>query len=169
MTKTPDAPGPNTSAGNIPPKAADATPAARSPNVGPIARAGVTRQDLLSVQQLDERTMDPNRHYRWVRTTQKDDDGSFAVTQKQRLGYEIEKLRDGGVRTIAQPDKTGDGSIRMGDLVLMSCPKALRQERVQDNLIFNERRLGTNSETFKEKTRRQRGAKIIGDETEERE
>ena len=162
-------PGPNTSAGNIPPTAAQATPASRDPNVAPIARAGVSRQDLLSVQQLDPRTVDPNRHYRWVRTTMKDDDQSFAVTQKQRLGYEVEKIREGGVRTIAQPDKTGDGSIRMGDLVLMSCPKALRQARVQDNLIFNERRLGTNSETFKSKTRNQRGAKLIGDETEERE
>lgn len=163
----PKAPGANTSAGNIPPRAGDARPAANPVSLPP--RAGVSRQDLLSVQQLDERTMDPNRHYRWVRTTVKDDDNSFAVTQKQRLGYEIEIAREGGVRTIAQPDKTGDGSIRMGDLVLMSCPKALRQDRVQDNLIFNERRLGTNSETFKEKTKRQRGAKLIGDESEERE
>lgn len=166
---TPPAPGPNTSAGNIPPRGADATLAQRDPGAAALPRAGVRRQDLLSLQQLDERTKDPNRHYRWVRTTQKDDDGSFAVTQKKQLGYEIEHQREGGVRTLATPDKTGDGSIRMGDLVLMSCPKALRQEREQDNLIFNERRLGTNSETFKDKTRRQRGAKLVGEESEERE
>lgn len=157
----------NTSASNIPP--VGGPPQAVKPQPEVPTRVGVRRQDLLSIQQLDPKTQDPNRHYRWVRTTAKDDDGSFAVEQKKRLGYEIEFDKEGGVKTMVKPDKTGDGSIRMGDLVLMSCPQALRHDREKDNLIFNERRLGTNSETFKDRTKRQRGAKLIGDETEERE
>jgi len=159
-------PKPNTSAGNITPPAG---PPTAKKEVAPIGRVMVQREDLLSVQQLEPETMDPNRHYRWVRTTAREDDGSISVRQKERMGYEIEKVKEGGVRTIAKPDSTSDGSIRMGDLVLMSCPKALRQERETGNLHFNERRLQTNSETFKSRAKGQRGAKLVGDESEDRE
>lgn len=169
MTTPPKEPGPNTSAGNIP--APGGPPPTLQPpkEVAPIARAAVKRQDLISVQNLDPKTLDPNRHYRWVRTVARDDDGSVSVRQKEQMGYEIERLREGGPKTIAKPDSTGDGSIRMGDLVLMSCPKVLRQERERENFHFNEKRIGTNSEQFKSKTRGQRGARIVGDENEERE
>jgi hypothetical protein len=92
-----------------------------------------------------------------------------SVRQKQQLGYEIERDREGGPKTIAKADSTGDGSIRMGDLVLMSCPKVLRQERETDNLHFNESRIHANSETFRSRTKGQRGAKLVGEESEERE
>lgn len=157
---------PNTSAGNITPQGGP-PPAAKQ--VAPIARAVVKREDLLSLQQLDQNTLDPNRHYRWVRTTAKDDDGSISVRQKQLMGYEIERDREGGPKTLVKPDSTGDGSIRMGDLVLMSCPKALRQEREAEHLHFNEKRLGANSETYKARVKGQRGAKLVGEEIEERE
>lgn len=169
MSAEPKAQGPNTSAGNIPPMGGP--PAASNPKPAAVQPGfvAVSRRDLLSVQALDENTKDPNRHYRWVRTTKKDDDGSFSVTEKKRLGYEIEITREGGVRTLVEPDSTADGSIRMGDLVLMSCPKALRQARENDTFLFNERRLGANSEQFRAKTQGQRGAKLIGDEGEQRE
>lgn len=162
----------NTSAGNITPPAGPplaTRPVEAEKEVAPVARVAVHRQDLLSIQELREETKDPNRHYRWVRTVAKDDDGSISVRQKQQLGYEIEHEKPNGVRTVAKPDSTSDGSIRMGDLVLMSCPKVLRQEREKENLHFNEARLGANSETFKSRTQGQRGAKIIGEEHEERE
>lgn len=162
----------NTSAGNITPPAGPppaTRPVEAEKEVAPVARVAVHRQDLLSIQELDERTKNPNRHYRWVRTVARDDDGSISVRQKEQMGYVIERLVEGGVRTIAKPDSTADGSIRMGDLVLMSCPKVLRQARETENLHFNEARLGANSETFKSKTSGQRGAKIIGEEHEERE
>lgn len=155
----------NTSAGNIPPH--QAQPAVKQ--VSPLPNIGVKRQDLLQVQHLKEETKDPNRHYRWVRTTARDDDGSISVQQKRMLGYEIEVQKPGGVETIAKSDSTADGSIRMGDLVLMSCPKVLRQEREADNLHFNERRIQASSETFKGRTKGQRGAKLVGDDYEERE
>lgn len=158
----------NTSEGNIP--SIPGGPTAPQPavkEVAPVARVSVKRTDLLQVQQLREETKDPNRHYRWVRTTTRDDDGSISVQQKRQLGYEIEMHREGGVQTVAKADSTADGSIRMGDLVLMSCPKVLRQERETDNLHFNERRIRTSSETFKGRTKGQRGAKLVGDEHEE--
>lgn len=160
-----DQPG-NTSAGNIAPPQG---PPPTKRQVAPISGTAVKRQDLMSVQQLVEESKDPNRHYRWVRTTARDDDGSVSVRQKQQLGYEIERHAEGGVRTVAKADSTGDGSIRMGDLVLMSCPKALRQERETENLHFNEKRLGANSETLRGRVQGQRGAKLVGDEHEERE
>jgi hypothetical protein len=57
----------------------------------------------------------------------------------------------------------------MGDLVLMSCPKALRQERETEHLHFNEKRIGANSETYRSRVKGQRGAKLVGEESEERE
>lgn len=155
----------NTSAGNIPP----VNPPLATREVAPIARAVVSRQDLRSIQQLDPRTLDPNRHYRWVRTVARDDDGSISVRQKEMIGYEIERDREGGPKTMAKSDKTGDGSIRMGDLVLMSCPKVLRQGRETENLHFNERRISANSENLRSRVKGQRGAKLVGDEHEERE
>lgn len=166
MSSESKTPGPNTSAGNITPPGG---PPQAAKQVAPIARAVVKREDLQSIQQLDPATMDPNRHYRWVRTVARDDDGSISVRQKQLLGYEIERIREGGPMTIAKPDSTADGSIRMGDLVLMSCPKALRQERETESLHFNEKRLGANSENYRASVKGQRGAKLVGDEHEERE
>jgi hypothetical protein len=156
----------NTSAGNITPKAGP-PPAAKQ--VAPIARAVVKREDLLSLQQLDPSSMDPNRHYRWVRTVLRDDDQSLSVRQKQLIGYTIEQKKPDGVKTMVESDSTSDGSIRMGDLVLMSCPKALRQERETEALHFNEKRLGANSETYRARVKGQRGAKLVGEESEERE
>ena len=156
----------NTSEGNLPPHP-NTAPQPAATEVAPVARVSVKRVDLAQVQELVEETKDPNRHYRWVRTTAKDDDGSISVHQKRQLGYEIEYQKEGGVRTVAKPDSTSDGSIRMGDLVLMSCPKVLRQERETDNLHFNERRIRAGSETFKGRTKGQRGAKLVGDESEE--
>lgn len=167
MTQPKETPA-NTSAAHIPARAGD--PGAPQPavrEVAPVARAFVKRADLLQVQNLREETKDPNRHYRWVRTTARDDDGSISVQQKMQMGYEIEYAKEGGVQTVAKPDSTADGSIRMGDLVLMSCPKVLRQEREADNLHFNERRIRAGSETFKGRTKGQRGAKLVGDEHEE--
>lgn len=167
-------PGPNTSAGNIPAPGGP-PPTQKPPEQEPVKqtaslpRVMVKREDLASVQTLDPNTKDPDRHYRWVRTTARDDDGSISVRQKQLMGYEIEHIRPGGPMTIAKPDSTSDGSIRMGDLVLMSCPKALQQEREKENFHFNERRITASSETFKSRTRGQRGAKLVGDESEERE
>ena len=155
----------NTSAGNIPPT----NPQSAVKPVSPLPNLSVKRADLIQVQSLVEETKDPNRHYRWVRTTKRDDDGSVSVQQKFQLGYEIEYQKEGGVQTVATPDSTADGSIRMGDLVLMSCPKVLRQEREADNLHFNERRIQASSETFKGRTKGQRGAKLVGDDYEERE
>src|SRR4051812_42315324 len=104
MTEPKGPPGPNTSAGNIPPVGGPPPqPHQQRPsNTAPIARAAVSRQDLMSVQQLDPATLDPNKHYRWVRTVARDDDGSISVRQKEFMGYQIEHLEEGGVRTLAK-------------------------------------------------------------------
>src|SRR4051812_16762042 len=54
-------------------------------------------------------SMKKDRHYRWVRND------SQAITKAKLYGYEVE-LSKGGVRTIVEQDRAGDGAIRRGDL-----------------------------------------------------
>lgn len=152
--------GANTSAGNIPqaqtPMAAQPTLAAAPPKVK------VQSMELLDMQALDPSSLDPDRHYRWVRTTSDDQPTGMSVTRHKLRGYEVETYRDGGPRTLAEAPAGEDNTVRMGDLILMSCPKALRQERMKQAERQSEERLAANSVTTEEQARKL-GVRVIKD------
>ena len=76
---------------------------------------------------LDTDTLDPNRHYRWVRT----DGQNASVMRHKLLGYRLESATaQGGARPLATPESNIDDSIRIGDVMLMSCPKADFERRL---------------------------------------
>jgi hypothetical protein len=136
----------------------DLKPAGSAPGAQTVARLKVQRVDLLDMQQLDESTKDPNRHYRWTRGDR--------VNLRKMQGYEVETNREGGPKTIAPADDVADGTIRMGDLVLMSCPRDQRVERVHTLHKLNQSRIGIASQTTKDMAR-QIGVKIKDEEVQE--
>lgn len=159
--------GPNTSAGNIPQQPGMKESAVRQDTTIPAAvnvpaRAQIQNMELLDMQALDPASLDPERHYRWVRTTSDDQPTGLSVTRHKLRGYDLELYRDGGPRTLAEAPAGEDGTVRMGDLVLMSCPKALRQERSAQQAAETARRLTLNTVTTKEQAKKM-GVKVIED------
>lgn len=120
-------------------------------DAGPVAsiKAHDRRRDNPSIHDLDESTMDPTRHYRWV---YRGGDGLKVARAKLR-GYRTEKLTKGGVRPIAEVDSAGDGAIVIGDTVLMSCPKTRHETSRQKLHQHNEARLAATTAALEEKAR----------------
>jgi hypothetical protein len=159
------APPAGTSTSTIPPL--EGPPPAAVAHSEPIAQntiagatVGLRRLDLLSIQELDPATLDPDRHYRWVNAVNQN---GISIARHKRASYVVETYRQGGPKPIAQPDDITDGTIRMGDLILMSCPKTLRQERQVALHKVNEQRLTMNTAMTKEQARKM-GVKFIQDE-----
>jgi hypothetical protein len=110
-----------------------------------------------SFLELDEETMDPTRHYRWVRRGANDS----SIVRHKQLGYELEE-RGGEVRTKATPDNAGDTTIVIGDVVLMSCPVEVYDARVKKQFARREEILAsTSAET--ERRAKEKGIKLIQD------
>lgn len=75
------------------------------------------RHEMELALSLDPDTMDPNRHYRWVQ------DSGVRIAKHRAKGYTIERKSESGVVPLVEVDDAADGTIRVGDTVLMSCPK----------------------------------------------
>lgn len=90
-----------------------------------------TRSDP-SFLDLDPDTIDPARHYRWVRC--RSDEHMMAITKTKLAGYRIEKSNtEGGVRALTETEQRPDHVIAVGDLVLMSCPLSHFEQRELDS------------------------------------
>lgn len=114
---------------------------------------------------LDPGTLNPDRHYRWVRC--RSDEHMASVAKHRRRGYSIETLQ-GGVKTVVEPDSRADGAIAIGDLVLMSCPKADHERRIADRQRRSEQLLAsTTADTVAEAKRK--GISLIQDADHNRE
>lgn len=112
----------------------------------PVALSDVdTPDDFLDMQRLDPKTVDPNKHYRFVRA----DD--LAMNKARRRGYEVEKLIEGGVRPLVAGPTAGDGAIRFGDTVLMSCPRAKHVSRQRAKVKKTAERIGSVTQVAREK------------------
>lgn len=121
----------------------------------------VTAQELREVNsllELDPETMDPARHYRWVRSH------PLQVGKAKMRGYVVEKKEEGGVQTLAGfLDDTGDGLMRVGDVILMSCEIKGFRKRKRAQLKQSEARLSAPAKQFKRNARRRR-VRVIKDE-----
>ena len=113
--------------------------------------------------ELDDESLDPSRHYRWVRA----DKNNSSVVRHRLLGYELETT-GGTVRTTATPDSRGDSAIAIGDVVLMSCPVESFEKRQLESFRRREEILvSTSAET--EKRAKEKGIVLIHDEDHNKE
>lgn len=105
-------------------------------------------------------TLDPSRHYRWVRC--RADEHHMAVTKAKLLGYTIETNREGGPQTVTQTDGRPDTSITVGDLLLMSCSKDVFERREIQRKARQEALMESATAQTKEMAR-EKGVRIIAD------
>lgn len=116
-------------------------------------------RDVNSLLELDESTLDPTRHYRWVRRA------PLAVGKAKMKGYEVVHA-ESGVRTLAGfLDDAGDGTMVIGDVLLMSCPVDQWRARKRAQQKFANARLSAPAKQFKKNARRRR-VKILNEEDE---
>lgn len=94
---------------------------------------------------VDQSTLDPNRHYRFVQ------DRSANVAKKKIRGYRIESRSQSGIRTLVDLEQTADDTIRVADQILMSCPKEGFLRRRQQLAHLAEARLGSTTQRLKER------------------
>jgi hypothetical protein len=108
---------------------------------------------------IDPSSLDPERHYRVIQQRP----GRLARANQQR--YQP-VATDEGVKSISGRDLGGaDGLIRIGDGILMSCPKEIFVERRRQIQRLNQARLSAPEGQFKKKARQApvnegRGARI---------
>lgn len=75
-------------------------------------------RNISSALELDPRTVDPNMHYRWVRND------PLRITKARLKGYDIVKATKDGPTPYVSVGDSADGTIRVGDVILMACTKA---------------------------------------------
>lgn len=127
-----------------------------TPNVPPIGVKDRKHEDATFLE-LEDDTMDPERHYRWVRA----DSNNSSVVRHKVLGYQLE-TKEGEVKTKATPDDRGDSAIAIGDLVLMSCPKEVYEDRQRRNFSRREEILASTAAETKQRAK-EKGIKLIED------
>lgn len=109
---------------------------------------------------LDESTLNPSRHYRWVRC--RSDEHMMAVTKTKLIGYSVETIREGGPRALTDTDERPDKVIAVGDLILMSCPQALFDKRQAAQSAKTEGLLASTSAATEQRAK-ELGIKVIKD------
>lgn len=113
------------------------------------------RRDMESVLQLDESTLDPSFNYRWVK------DEPQRIARHKMKGYVVVS-QDEGVRTMIELDQASDGVVRIGDTILMKCPRARYEERQRQNDLLTNARLQTNDQEVRRRAAKH-GVRVITD------
>lgn len=80
------------------------------------------RRNSSDVLGLDPETTKPGVHYRWVSAN------PSRVARHQMKGYRM-VTREDGVLPVIPVDNAGDGTVRVGDMILMQCPEESFQAR----------------------------------------
>lgn len=113
------------------------------------------RQRGIDRSALNPETMKADRHYHWFRRD------SESLSDMRSKGYTLENLNEeGSARPVIDYEKTPEGHIVQGDLILASCPKALFEESRKELHRFQEDQLNsTTAET--EEQARAKGVSII--------
>lgn len=116
-------------------------------------------QDALA---LDESTLDPNLHYRFVHPRN--------MAKRKVQGYEVVLRSESGVRLMsddphlkAKEETSADDLIRVGQTILMACEKKRFNERRRQNALLTQQRLGSSEVKFQQEARK-RGVRSITDE-----
>lgn len=109
---------------------------------------------------LDQGSLDPNRHYRWVRS--RGDESHMAVTKHKLRGYQVETLKEGGPKPVVELESRPDKVIAIGDLILMSCPKEVHEKRQTARKARTEALLASTSAQT-EQMAKEKGVVIVKD------
>jgi hypothetical protein len=116
-------------------------------------RVGVrNRRNVSDLFELDPATMQADRHYHFMARSDIDQ------TRAKLKGYTIETE----AKPIGEFDAGPDGSINIGDTVLMSCPKEMWEGSRADLRTLNEDRLAATTAATEEEARA-KGVTIIKD------
>jgi hypothetical protein len=119
-------------------------------------------RNIEDVVMLDRSTLDPNRYYRFVQVRDK------RIAEMRLRGYTTVSRTEDGVETIFdQEDNAADDTIRVGDTVLMSCPKEVYLRRVAQKRQLSEARLLSPEQRFDEKASRSKVGTVRGDSRKE--
>jgi hypothetical protein len=116
-------------------------------------------RDVNSLLELDPDTLDATRHYRWIR------ESPLNVGKAKMKGYTLVNAADGVKTMTGFTDDTGDGLMRIGDVILMSCPLDAWRARKRASLNFANARLSAPAKQFKKNARR-RQVRILNEEDE---
>lgn len=93
------------------------------------------REEILG---LDPDTIEAGRHYRWVQSSPQ------RIARHKMRGYRFVTKED-GVLPVIPVDEAGDGTIRVGDMVLMSCAEDAyrgRRQLAEDTATFRTSQAG---------------------------
>lgn len=138
-----------------------------APQPGPMSSVDVPYVDVtmnLDAElafMVDQSTLDPNRHYRFVQ------DRPTNVAKKKMRGYRVESRKDSKIRTLVELEQTADDTIRVADQILMSCPKEGYERRRQQLARLAAARLGSTTQRLKEQIARAQAAGANVQVTEE--
>lgn len=115
------------------------------------------RRDVQSMLELDPETMDKSLNYRFVK------DDPMNIARKRLKGYRPVLKEADGVKTLVDVEDQADGLIRVGDTILMACPKEGFRKRQREARKFSEGRLRIPKKRVKEKAR-ENNIKLIEEE-----
>lgn len=137
----------------LPTQGAPAAPSAPAVTVRSRSREDSRILDLV------EGTQEPGYHYRWVRSRK--DENHLAVSRAKLKGY-VPVLSKEGVKTVVESDPRPDGTVAIGDLILMKCKIARYEERVKEKKVRHEQLLASaTAET--ERMAKEKGLALISD------
>lgn len=120
----------------------------------------ISRADPQDVQLLDEKTLDPNMTYRWVRND------PLSIAKRSTQGYRLVSRSEDGVEPLVDNGKAPDDYIYNGDSVLMCCETNTVEARRLRTSEIAERRLGAPVAEFRNEHRQSgaRNSKVLVDE-----
>lgn len=123
----------------------------------PVVAVRSRRQRGIDRSALNPETMNPNRHYHWFRRD------SESLSDMRSKGYTLENINDeGSARPVTDFERTPEGHIVQGDIILASCPTSLFNEGREELHRYGEELMNsTTAET--EEQARAKGVSIIRD------
>lgn len=89
---------------------------------------------------------DPDYHYRFIR------DDRMRLSRARLQGYE--PVEEGSIELLMQGSGAADGTIRVGDTILMACPRERYEKRRKRSQDLSEARLSAPKEQAIEKAER---------------
>jgi hypothetical protein len=97
---------------------------------------------------LDEETLDPNMHYRFIQ------ERPTSISRAKLKGYRLVRPSETDVRTLYdQEDQPGEDIIKHGDRILMAIPKSKHHRNRRDISEMTLRRLQSNDQKVRELAR----------------
>jgi hypothetical protein len=115
----------------------------REPREQPPQVTVESREHMGSMLELDPSQLDKAFKYRWVNVA------PLKVSRAKAKGYRFVDPDEGIVNAVGDSPDTEDGRVRVGDVVLMKCPRTVYRERRSRVATRTKTRLGVQKRKFK--------------------